>query len=116
MKDIRKQESGKNKGRSSALAGNGKLRKRMRKRTRKDCISRYPDKERNIGMSHIRILHKVKITNGTMFILRNLMERKVRMNNKGTNGRTWRGIIRIVMGMEKLDAIDKHHHGHKQQC
>ncbi len=36
---IRKQASGKKKGRSPALAGNGKLIERMRKCARKDCIS-----------------------------------------------------------------------------
>jgi hypothetical protein len=36
---IRKQASGKKKGRSPAFAGNGKLMERMRKQRRKDCIS-----------------------------------------------------------------------------
>ena len=33
-------------------------------------------------MSHIRILHQVKITDRTMFILGNLMERKIGINIK----------------------------------
>jgi hypothetical protein len=69
MKDIRKQALGKENRRRPAPAGKGILRKRLRQKIYKDCISRYSDKQRNIGISHIRILHQVKITDRTMFIL-----------------------------------------------
>ena len=39
-------------------------------------------------MSHICILHQVEITDRTMFILRDLMKRKMGINCNVTNGRT----------------------------
>jgi hypothetical protein len=66
---IRKQASGMKDRGSPVLAGKGKLMERLGQLTCKDCTSRYPNKEGNIGMSHISILHQVEITDRTMFVL-----------------------------------------------